>query len=618
MDNATKTEFNAPKKSVLRSLGLMFKWMGKYWLLLFAAFIFLYFISYIRTITPLFGQHIIDVILGFSTEGSRLPLYMQNWIQADTVTKQLLLVAILIVAADFTRAVAIFIRRSITAVFAERVSYNLRNKLYTQLQNLSFHFHSHAETGDLIQRCTSDVETYKSFISDQIIEVMRLVMLVGLSIYQMSKLSIPLMWISLIITPIILTIAIFYFRKVENMFQEIEKNEAKMTTHVQENVSGARVVKAFANEKFEVTKFTDLNRKFTDSDMNLIRKMAMFWSGTDFICFAQFFLIAIMGIVYTVRGDITIGVYVAFLAYSGNIIWPMRQLGRLVGDFSKATVAVSRLDKILGTPDEYADNVNKQTPEIVGNVSFDNVSFKFADSTYNQLENLTFNVKKGETIAIVGKTGSGKTTLMNLMVRLLDYQDGSIVIDGVELNQIEKHHLRENVGIILQEPFLFSKTVYENIGISNREIESSRVQEVAKIAHIHDDIISFEKGYDTLVGERGVTLSGGQKQRVAIARMLLKPKPILIFDDSLSAVDTETDVQIRNALKKEWKESTVFIITHRITTAKEATHIFVLDQGRIVESGSHQELLEKGGMYKKIWDIQSRIDFQVEEGENHG
>lgn len=611
---ATKT--TKPKKSVLKSFLLIFKWMGKYWPLLVISFGFLVIVSYTRTLIPLFTQHIVDYVLEFDLEeGSRLPDFIFRLVDHGNALNMLLLAAVGIVLVDFVRSISIFFRRSVTAVFSERVSYDLRNNLYKKLQNLSYSFHSHSETGDLIQRCTTDVETYKNFISDQIIEVMRLVLLVGFSIYQMAKLNLNMMFISLIITPLLFTIAIIFFRKVEKEFTTIEENESKMTTHVQENVSGARVVKAFANEKYEIEKFEGLNRKFTDSDYELTKHHAVFWSTTDFICFAQFCVVAVVGVIYATKGEISLGIYSAFLAFAGNIIWPMRQLGRIVGDFSKATVSVGRLNEIMSQEDEYGNKHGSLKPVISGNIAFDHVNFKFPDSTYHQLEDISFDVKKGETVAIIGKTGSGKSSLINLLVKLLDFQEGHIYFDDIDIKDIEKHHLRKNVGIILQEPFLFSKTVEENIKISDRTLDSDRVAEVAKIAKVHEDIVGFEKGYKTLVGERGVTLSGGQKQRVAIARMLLKPKPILVFDDSLSAVDTETDLQIRKALKKEWKESTVLIITHRITTAKEADRILVLDHGKIAESGSHDQLLAQNGLYKNIWDIQSRIDFQIEGGE---
>ena len=602
-----------PKRHIMRHLGLMFKWMGSSSWLLLPALGSLFIVSYLRTLTPLFGQHIIDEILGFSDEGSKLPSFFVNLIQADTITKQLLLAAILIIVLAFIRALFIFVQRAISGVFSERIAYDLRNNLYKKLRDADYYFHSHSETGDIIQRCTTDVEMYKRFISEQSIEVARLVLLVSLSIYQMSKMNMTIMWVSLVIAPVLLLSAALYFRKVEKMFNEIEKNEAVMTTHVQENVSGARVVKAFANEAYEVEKFKKLNRNFTDSDFGLVKKMALFWSSTDFISFIQFFIIAIIGIVYASRGIISVGVYTAFLAYAGNIIWPMRQLGRLVGDFSKTVVSISRLDHIISNEGEYVGEENKLTPEIKGDVEFKNVSFKFQDSKEDQIIDINFEVKKGETIAIIGKTGSGKSTLMNLLIRLLDYQKGQILIDGVEIKDIEKHHLRKNVGVILQEPFLFSKSIEDNIKISDASSDITRVSNVAKIAKVHNDIMNFEKGYETLVGERGVTLSGGQKQRVAIARMLLRPKPILVFDDSLSAVDTETDVQIRRALNQEWKDSTVFIITHRITTASEADKIIVIEDGKIKESGRHEELIKRNGLYKNIWEIQSQINFQLEE-----
>lgn len=603
------------KSEILGVIGTMFKWMGKYWPLMVFSFAFLYIISYARTLLPLFGQHIIDVILEFSDSGTKLPAFLANLIVGDTKIQQLIIAASLILALAVFRAAFIFLRRWSSAFFGESIAYRLRNKLYRKLQNADYYFHSHSETGDLIQRCTSDVEAYKRFISERIVEVARLLLLMGLSIWQMSRLNVDLMWISLAITPIILGSAVIYFGKVRRQFSVIENNEAKMTTHVQENVSGARVVKAFANEAFEVNKFDNLNREFTNSDYHLIKKMSIFWSATDFICFAQFMLIAVFGIVFASRGQISLGTYTAFLIYASNIIWPMRQLGRLVGDFSKSTVAIWRLQKIINNVDEYDETEPNLTPPIEGHVKFDHVSFKFSDSIENQIIDVNFEVQRGETIAIIGKTGSGKTTLMNLLVRLLDFQEGDIIIDGTSIKDIEKHYLRSHVGIILQEPFLFSKTLEENIAIADKEISNDRVESVAKIAQVHDDIINFEKGYKTLVGERGVTLSGGQKQRVAIARMLLKPKPILIFDDSLSAVDTETDIQIRRALNKEWKDSTVFIITHRITTAKEADKIIVIEDGRIKESGSHDQLIQRGGLYQNIWNIQSRIDFQIEGGE---
>ncbi len=599
------------EKRLLVLFKLLFKWMGKYWPLLILSFGFLYLVQYLRVLVPLFGQYIIDVVLSGKTESS-LPGFIQRFLVGDTEKQLLFMAALMLLVISAIRAVFILVRRYLTGVLAEKTAYNLRNNLYTKLQHADYYFHSHSETGDIIQRCTTDVDTYKNFISNQIIEVLRLILLIGLTIYQMSILNVNLMFISLLITPVIFLASIVYFGKIRKTFTVIEQNEGKMTTHVQENVSGSRVVKAFANEAFEVQKFEGLNRTFTNSDFGLIKKLALFWSGTDFICFIQFVLIAVVGVIYASSNIITIGTFVAFLGFAGNIVWPMRQLGRIVGDFSKTTVAIMRLNKIISNPEEYDDTEPNLKPEINGNVKFENVSFKFKDSNENQIEDINFSVAKGETVAIVGKTGSGKSTLMNLMIRLLDYQKGKIFIDDTEIKDIDKRYLRENVGLILQEPFLFSKTVQENIGISDRNVEPQRVENVAKIAQVHNDIINFDNGYQTLVGERGITLSGGQKQRVAIARMLLKPKPILIFDDSLSAVDTETDIQIRNALKREWKNSTVFIITHRITTAKEADKIIVIEDGRVAETGTHEELIKREGLYKKIWDIQSRIDFQID------
>ncbi len=600
------------KNKNLRNVGLMFKWMEKNSIYFILSIILLFLITYLRSIVPLFSQHIIDSIL--KGKESELPAFILRLVNGDSVKEKLLLTALMLIAIETIRALFIFLRRTCTGIFSESLTYSLRNKLYKKYLTLSYDFHKKAETGDLIQRATSDIDTYRNFISDQVIEVIRLVFTISFSVYQMSRLNLTLMWISLASSPIIFLTAFIYFTKVKKLFEQVENDESKMTTDVQESISGIRVVKAFANEKYEVDKFEKLSRKYTNSSYKVTVLMALFWGITDGLIFIQYMVTACIGITFAVNGIIEIGMYSSILMYVGQIVWPMRNLGRIIGDFGKATVSVSRIDEILSKKDEFVLS-GSEKPEITGNVSFNDVYFKFNDSNVNQIDGISFNVKRGETIAIVGKTGSGKSTLMNLLIRLMDLDNGEILLDNTDVRTIDKHYLRENIGIVSQEPFLFSKTIESNIGITLDDLNEERIINAAKIANVHNDIIGFEKGYKTIVGEKGVTLSGGQKQRVAIARTLVEQKPILIFDDSLSAVDTMTDVEIRKALNKYYQNSTVFIITHRILTAMEADRIIVLDNGKIVEEGTHQELLNKEGLYKTLYNIQSTIDFKIGDDE---
>ncbi|MFP4287431.1 MAG: ABC transporter ATP-binding protein [Candidatus Izemoplasmataceae bacterium] len=581
-----------------------YQWMKGYMHLYIGAVLFLFVLQYFRTLGPLFIQHIVSYI--FDDEPSALPSFIQQLVQADSVNRQLLLVALISVALTLLRVMFFFSHRVLGATFAETVAYRMRNKIYDTLQNLSFTYHSHAETGDLIQRSTTDVETYKNFIGDQLIEVLRLIFLMGFAIYQMARMDMRLTLISLIASPIIFVSALVYFIFVKKVFVNVEEAESKMTTTLQENVTGIRVVKAFANENHELKKFDERSLTYRNESFKLLKLMAYFWSATDFLIFIQYGLTASFGIYFTITGVMNRGEYMAFLVLVGMIVWPMRQLGRLIGDFGKTTVALDRIDEIMHQESEHY-NDQGITPEIKGHIIFDHVSFQFDDDDKPLIKDISFEVKAGKTIAVVGKTGSGKSTLTNLMVRLLENQEGRILFDGLDIKEINKKWLRKHVGIILQEPFLYSKTIFDNIGIMDKNAEEDKVYNAASIARIHEDIKNFEAGYETLVGERGVTLSGGQKQRVAIARMLLDSKPVLIFDDSLSAVDTETDIQIRRALNSYWKNTTVFIITHRIITAKEADHIIVMDEGQIIESGSHDELIKQNGLYKELWEIQTNI-----------
>jgi len=607
----------------MKRLKQLLKWMKGYKFVYFIAIALLISLQYFRTLTPLFLTHIVDTIFGnLSEEGiqaSPLPGFLADLLVADTIEKQLLLVALVYTLFMFIRVLIMFGRRMLNAYFTENVAYNMRNSLYGKLQDLSFTYHSHAETGDLIQRCTTDVETYRAFIGEQLIEIFRLIFLVSLTIYQMTRLNVTMTLYSVIITPVIFLAAFIYFIYVKKIFKKVEESEAKMTTTLQESMTGIRVVKAFAKEKYEIEKFNRDSTDYINEDYKLLRLMAIFWGGTDFIIFIQYAITLTVGIVLTVDGKLTVGEYIAFLSFIGMIVWPLRQLGRIVSDFGKTTVALDRLDEIMLKDSEHVDD-SEDKPEIKGTVEFSNVGFQFEDDNKPLLKDISFKVNQGESIAIVGKTGSGKSTLINLMIRLLDNQEGSIKFDGVDIKDINKKHLRKNVGIIMQEPFLYSRTLYDNIGIMDQNAPEDKVFKAATIAALHDDIVKFEGGYKTIVGERGVTLSGGQKQRVAIARMLLDSKPVLIFDDSLSAVDTETDIQIRRALNDYWKDTTVFIITHRITTAMEADKIIVLDKGEIAEMGTHNQLLEKeNGIYSELWDIQTNVEYdykQLEKGVN--
>lgn len=597
-----------------------FKWMRHdvHWFLLSA--LLLGILSYFRTLVPLFMQFSMVLVYEFQGEDvdpSTLPQVMQDLTVAETLGVQLALVGVVFLGFAFIRVLIMIARRIVNGIFMENVAHKMRNTLYRQIQDLSFTYHTHAETGDLIQRCTTDVDTYRMFVGEQIIEVFRLVFLITLSVYQMSKMNWNMTLISVAITPIIFFITLIYFKNVKKIFTKVEEAEGKMSTTLQESVTGIRVVKAFAREQFEIDQFDVDSKVYLKESYKLLRLMSFFWGGTDFIIFLQYALALSFGLYFTSIGEISVPEFSTYLVYIGMVVWPMRQLGRVIGDFGKTVVSLDRLDAIMLPETEHVGD-SDNTPEIEGKVEFRRVGFQFDDDNKPLLKDISFTVEKGESVAIVGRTGSGKSTLINLMVRLLEYQDGQILFDGTDIKDINKKHLRSNVGIIMQEPFLYSRSVYDNIKIMDRSADQDKVYNAASIASVHDDIKDFELGYDTIVGERGVTLSGGQKQRVAIARMLLDSKPVLIFDDSLSAVDTETDIQIRKALNEYWKDTTVFIITHRITTAMEADKIIVLDKGEVAEMGTHDDLLLEGGIYADLWDIQTNIEYDYDKLDKEG
>ena len=415
--------------------------------------------------------------------------------------------------------------------------------------------------------------------------------------------------ISMAMIPIIFGFAFLFFMKAQQAFEASDESDGRLCTMLQENLNGVRVVRAFARQQHEIEKFAEANQEYRELTYKLIWLMAIYWFMSSLLGMIQGGVVLIAGAHRAVHGALTVGTLIVFISYVQRLFHPIRQMGRILSDMGKAMVSLKRIQEILDQPLD-ANEAHLLSPRIHGDIEFRNVSFEYEPGK-PVLQDISFTAKKGQTVAILGPTGSGKSSLVHLLSRLYDYQSGSITIDGVELKEVNKKWLRQHVGLVLQEPFMFSKTVKENIGLVRQHADDAAVIEAARIAAVHDVIQSFEHGYDTAVGEKGVTLSGGQKQRVAIAQTLMKESPILVFDDSLSAVDTETDAAIRRALR-ERNGATTFMISHRVTTLSEADKILVLDGGRLVQTGSHEELIQEDGLYRRIWHIQGELEHDLQ------
>lgn len=596
----------------MKKIKLLLKLMQGNTLLYFGAVLAIGLATCFEILVPLVLKVTIDSIIG--DKPMEVPDWILNYIEINGGKSMLLnnlwICGLVIVMLTIVNGIFLYLKGKWSAISAESVAKNIRERLYNHLQHLPFDYHTKAETGDLIQRCTSDVETIRMFLAVQFVEIGRVVFILIFSLWVMFSLNKTMTLVAVSLIPLVLMFTVVFFFKVKKAFKESDESEARLSTVLQENLSGVRVVRAFARQKYEVDKFDVRNSEYRDVTYKLIRLLAWFWSVSDFLCFLQIGALLAFGAYFAVNELITLGTLVVFISYERKLIFPIRQLGRILTDFGKSLVSIERINEILET--ELEDGLYEgKKPEIKGDIKFENVGFQY-DKDRKILKNISFEVKAGETIAILGATGSGKTSLVNLLLRLYDYNEGHIKIDGLELKEINKKWLRSQIGMVLQEPFLYSKTIKENIGITKGNMKESEIFEASKIAAIHDVILNFENGYETAVGERGVTLSGGQKQRVAIARTIIKNSKVLIFDDSLSAVDSETDLAIRKALKGTKNKATTFIISHRITTLCDADKILVLEDGEIVQAGKHEQLINQDGLYKRIWAIQNSLEEELE------
>ena len=493
---------------------------------------------------------------------------------------------------------------------AESLVETMRNDLFSHIQRLPFAWHMQNQTGDIIQRCTSDVDMVKNFVSEQLTSVFRIVILIVLSLTFMFSMNAKLTLVALASIPIIIAYSAFFHSKIGSQFMKCDENEGILSTIAQENLTGVRVVRAFGREKYEKDRFEKQNQIYTNLWLKLSGVLALFWGAGDLISGLQVMLIVILGSVFCVRGGMTAGEFIAFISYNAMLTWPVRSLGRMISEMSKAGVSIERIRYIMNSAAEQ-DKPEACEPDMRGDIEFQNVSFSYGDTPV--LSDISFTIPQGTTFGILGGTGSGKSTLMHLMNRLYDLppENGRITIGGVDIADMKGSWVRSHIGMVLQESFLFSRTIAENIGITRRNMSMDDIRWAASIACVDDAISEFTNGYDTVVGERGVTLSGGQKQRTAMARMLTQRTPIMVFDDSLSAVDAETDAKIRQALKRNLGDATVILISHRVTTLMQAENILVLDKGRIAELGSHDELMKKDGIYRRIYDMQMTLPEEV-------
>ena len=539
---------------------------------------------------PAYIMALVERLGGFGYLGRHL------WIMA---------LAVLLVAA--VQVVSQFAFRVFNTKASETLVKTMRDSLFSHIARLPYGWHMRNRTGDIIQRCTSDIDTTKNFLSEQLTSIFRIVLLLVLSITFMLSMHPALTLIALIPTPFIIGYSVRFHNKIHDGFMETDENEGKLSAMAQENLTGVRVVRAFGRERAEVDKFNAQNDHYTKLWEKLGRLLSEFWSVSDILSGIQVMLVVVFGALFCVRGGITEGEYIAFIAYNAQMVWPIRQLGRMISEMSKAGVSIDRVAYIMHSPAE-TDEPEAWDAPMDGDIAFEHVRFGYENSP-EILHDIHFTMKAGTTLGILGGTGSGKSTLMLLLDKLYPLAEdcGRITVGGVDIRHIRTEHLRKNIGMVLQEPYLFSRTIAENIGIASPVQDMEAIRAAARAAALDETVDSFAAGFDTMVGERGVTLSGGQKQRAAIARTLVNSTPILIFDDSLSAVDTETDAKIRTAIETRFGKASVILISHRITTLSSADKILVLDRGRILEEGTHEQLKSAGGLYQKIYDAQSGI-----------
>ncbi len=574
--------------------------------------------AFVCTVACVVLDYIIPLVLAetldhyLSGKPSVLPGFMTGLIgvyaDQNYIVHHLYLVGLAIVGLNLLNGVFSYGKGRFQAQAGENVSRDLRNMLYDHIQRLPFSYHMRAETGDLVQRCTSDVDTVRRFLAMQLMSVINAVFMIVTALVVLFGRNVRLTLLSMIVVPALFVFAFLFFKWVIKAFRASDEAEGRMSAVLQENLTGVRVVRAFGRQAFEIDKFNDKVTDLANKNFRVNLLLAIYWATGDFLSMTQSMITLLVCLSAVISGEITLGVMVIYTTYVGKLLFPIRQLGRILSDAGKSMVALDRIGQILDEPTE-PEEKGALKPELNGNIEFSHVTFGYGDEPV--LRDLNMTIRSGETVAILGATGSGKSTIAYLLQRLFPLTEGDIRIGGVSINDIDRAWLRQHIGLVLQEPFLYSRTIRENVSIARPSITEADVDHAVRDAGALSFILESEKGFDTVVGERGVTLSGGQKQRLAIARTLLKDNSILIFDDSLSAVDTQTDAEIRAALKNRRKDVTTIIISHRVNTLKDADRIIVLENGCVAQQGTHDELIHEDGLYRRVYQIQTSLENEL-------
>lgn len=566
---------------------------------------------------PLVGTVTIDYAVAGKTVDDSTPwlikLFLSIFGGPEHLRAALWLAPVAMLGLSLIGGVCSYLKGWLVSLASDGIARRLKNELYDHLNRLPARYHDRTDTGDLVQRCTSDVETTRQFLASQLMEIGNALVLAGVAVPLLLTLSPSMTAVSFALIPPLVGYGYFYFRRVKHVFRQVDEAEGALTAVIQGNLTGIRVVRAFARQDFEREKFAGPNANYRDRSLRLLRLLSWYWSVSDLVALSQLGLTLMVGAHWVTTGEITVGVLFAFLSYLAILLWPVRQMGRVLTDLGKTSIALGRIGEILAVEREPEVNAGSNEPPpaaFTGTIAVRNLRFSHGGDLA-ALNGLSFEVAPGETLAVLGPSGSGKSTLMHLLLRLYDYTEGEIFFDGRELRTLPRTWIRAQAGVVMQEPFLFSRTLKENLRFGRGDAPDHEIEEAARVACIHDTITTFEQGYDTLIGERGITLSGGQRQRVAIARAILKRPPLLVLDDALSAVDGETESLILDALRQRRGRATTLVIAHRLSTLAQADRVLVLDHGRIIQSGRHAELIKEPGMYRRLWEIQTNVEAEL-------